>query len=100
MIRGFCMGGGLLVALEADIRIASDDSQFGVPAARLGLGYGFAGVTTLTSLIGPAWTSEILFSARRFTAAEALQMGLVNRVIPAAGLRDEVMTMARRIAQN
>ncbi|MGH3278315.1 MAG: enoyl-CoA hydratase-related protein, partial [Trebonia sp.] len=51
MIRGFCMGGGLLTALGADIRIASDDSQFGVPAARLGLGYGFSGVTALTDLI-------------------------------------------------
>lgn len=100
MIRGFCMGGGLLTALQADIRIASDDSQFGVPAARLGLGYGFAGVTTLIRAIGPAWTSEVLFSARRFSAAEALQMGLVNRVVPAAGLREEVMSLARSITQN
>jgi enoyl-CoA hydratase len=100
MIRGFCMGGGLLTALQADIRIASDDSQFGVPAARLGLGYGFAGVTTLMRAIGPAWTSEMLFSARRFSAAEALQMGLVNRVVPAARLREEVMSLARGITQN
>jgi enoyl-CoA hydratase/carnithine racemase len=100
MIRGFCMGGGLLTALQADIRIASDDSQFGIPAARLGLGYGFAGVTTLVDLIGPAWTSEVLFSARRFSAAEALRMGLVNRVVPATGLRDEVLSLARGIAQN
>jgi enoyl-CoA hydratase/carnithine racemase len=100
MIRGFCMGGGLLTALQADIRIASDDSQFGIPAARLGLGYGFASVLTLTNLIGPAWTSEVLLSARRFSAAEALQMGLVNRVVPAADLRDEVMTLAGGIAAN
>lgn len=100
MIRGFCIGGGLLIALQADIRIASDDSQFGIPAARLGLGYGFAGVATLMSLVGPAWTSEILFSARRFPAAEALQMGLVNRVVPAAELREQVMGLARNIAEN
>jgi enoyl-CoA hydratase len=100
MIRGFCLGGGLLTALQADIRIASDDAQFGVPAARLGLGYGFSGVTTLTGLAGPAWTAEILFSARRFSAAEALQMGLVNRVVPAAQLRDQVMTLAQGIAGN
>jgi enoyl-CoA hydratase len=100
MIRGFCMGGGLLTALQADIRIASDDSQFGVPAARLGLGYGFTGVTTLTALVGPAWTAEILFSARRFSASEALQMGLVNRVVPAAVLRDQVMTLAASVAAN
>ncbi|MBO0839035.1 MAG: enoyl-CoA hydratase/isomerase family protein [Actinobacteria bacterium] len=100
MIRGFCMGGGLLTALQADIRIASDDSQFGIPAARLGLGYGFGGVTTLMSLVGPAWAAEILFSARRFSAAEALGMGLVNRVVPADDLRDSVLTLARDIAAN
>ena len=100
MIRGFCLGGGLFTALQADFRVASDDSQFGVPAARLGVGPGFAGVTALTDLIGPAWTSEMLFSARRFSAAEALQMGLVNRVVPAASLRDDVMSLAQSIAQN
>ena len=100
MIRGFCMGGGLLTALQADMRIAAEDSQFGVPAARLGLGYGFGGVTTLMNLVGPAWTAEILYSARRFSAAEALQMGLVNRVVPAARLHDEVMTLAGTIARN
>jgi enoyl-CoA hydratase len=100
MIRGFCIGGGLLTALQADIRIAADDSQFGVPAARLGLGYGFAGVTALMQAVGPARTSEILFSARRFPAAEALQMGLVNRVVPVARLREEVMDLARSITQN
>jgi enoyl-CoA hydratase/carnithine racemase len=100
MIRGFCIGGGLLTALQADIRIASDDSRFGIPAARLGLGYGFAGVTTLMSLVGPAWASEILFSARQFSAAEALQMGLVNRVVPAGELREQVMSLARSIAGN
>jgi enoyl-CoA hydratase len=100
MIRGFCIGGGLLAAMQADIRIAADDSQFGVPAARLGLSPAFGAVTTLISLIGPAWTSEVLFSARRFSAAEALQMGLVNRVVPVASLRDEVMSLARGIAEN
>jgi enoyl-CoA hydratase len=100
MIRGFCMGGGLLTALQADIRIATDDSQFGIPAARLGLGYGLGGVTTLMNLVGPAWTAEILFSARRFVAAEALQMGLLNRVVPVPDLRDAVMTLATAIAAN
>jgi enoyl-CoA hydratase/carnithine racemase len=100
MIRGFCLGGGLFTALQADIRVASDNSQFGIPAARLGVGPGFAGVTGLLDLIGPAWTSEMLFSARRFSAAEALQMGLVNRVVPAASLRDDVMSLAQGIAQN
>jgi enoyl-CoA hydratase len=100
MIRGFCMGGGLLTALQADIRIAAEDSQFGIPAARLGVGYGLGGVTALMNLVGPAWTAEILFSARRFSAAQALQMGLVNRVVLAADLRDAVMTLATEIAAN
>jgi enoyl-CoA hydratase len=100
MIRGFCMGGGLLTALQADIRIASYDSQFGIPAAKLGLGYGFNGVTVLNELVGPAWTAEILFSARRFSAAEALRMGLVNRVVPAETLRETVRVLADGIASN
>jgi enoyl-CoA hydratase/carnithine racemase len=100
MIRGFCMGGGLVTALQADIRIASDDSQFGIPAARLGLGYGFNGVTMLSNLVGQAATAEILFSARRFSAAEALAMGLVNRVVPAGALRQAVRDLAEGIARN
>ncbi|MDY7104119.1 MAG: enoyl-CoA hydratase [Actinomycetota bacterium] len=100
MIRGFCIGGGLLTAMNADIRIASDDSRFGVPAARLGLGYGYAGVERLMSLVGPAAASEILFSARRFTAAEAYDMGLVNRVVPTDELEPQVMELARSIAAN
>jgi enoyl-CoA hydratase len=100
MIRGVCMGGGLLTALQADIRIAAEDSQFGIPAARLGVGYGLGGVTALVDLVGPAWTAEILFSARRFSAAEALQMGLVNRVVSAADLRAAVMMLATDIAAN
>jgi enoyl-CoA hydratase len=100
MIRGFCLGGGLLTALQADIRIASDDSQFAIPAARLGLGYPVSGVTALMNLIGPASTAEVLFSARRFSAAEALQMGLVNRVVPAGSLREAVLSLADSIARN
>jgi enoyl-CoA hydratase/carnithine racemase len=100
MIRGFCMGGGLLTALQADIRIASDDSQFGIPAARLGLGYPVAGVAALMKLIGPAWTAEILFSAGRFTAAQALGMGLVNQVVPADSLHEAVQSLTDSIVRN
>lgn len=100
MIRGFCIGGGLLTAMQADIRIASDDSQFGVPAARLGLGYGFGGVEQLISLVGPSWASEILFSARRLNADEALHCGLVNRVTTVDSLRDEVWALASSIRDN
>jgi enoyl-CoA hydratase len=100
MIRGYCLGGGLLTALQADIRIASDDSQFGIPAARLGLGYAFSGVTGLITLVGPAKAAEILFSARRFSAAEALQMGLVNQVVPGDALHETVHGLASAIAGN
>lgn len=100
MIRGFCLGGGLATALQADIRIASDDSQFGIPAARLGLGYGFSGVAALMNLIGPARAAEVLFSARRFPAAEALRMGLVNQVVAASDLRETVYSLAGDISRN
>jgi enoyl-CoA hydratase/carnithine racemase len=100
MIRGFCMGGGLLTALQADIRIASEDAQFGVPAARLGLGYPFAGVEALAQVVGASWAAEILFSARRLSAAEALAIGLVNRVVPGDQLESEVTELARSIRDN
>jgi enoyl-CoA hydratase/carnithine racemase len=100
MIRGYCIGGGLLTALRADIRIAAEGSQFGVPAARLGLGYGFGGVKALVDVVGTSWTAEILFSARRLSAGEALRIGLVNRVVPGERLEDEVMELARSIRDN
>jgi enoyl-CoA hydratase/carnithine racemase len=99
-IRGFCMGGGLATALQADIRITADDGQFAIPAARLGLGYGFAGLQVLVSLVGPANANEIMLSARRFTAQEAAAMGLVNRVVPVDGLEVAVAELAAQIAAN
>lgn len=100
MIRGYCIGGGLLTALQADIRVASDDAQFAIPAARLGLGYSYPGVEALLGVVGPSHTAEILFSARRFGAAEALAMGLVNRVVPGDALEDTVEELAAAIAAN
>jgi enoyl-CoA hydratase len=100
MIRGYCIGGGLLTAMNADIRIAADDSQFGVPAAKLGLGYQYGGVEQLMSLVGPSWTSEILFSARRLSAEEARHIGLVNRVVPVDELEPAVRELAATIAAN
>ena len=94
MIRGYCLGGGLLTALSADIRIASPDARFAVPAARLGLGYGFGGVQALSEVVGPAAAAEILFSARRFSAEEALAIGLVNRVVESDQLETAVMALA------
>ena len=100
MIRGYCIGGGLLTAMQADIRISSETGQFGVPAARLGLGYGAGGVEALVALVGPSWASEILFSARRLSAEEALRIGLVNRVVASEDLQRQVMELARAIADN
>lgn len=100
MIRGFCLGGGLLTAMQADIRVASDGSRFGIPAARLGLGYEFAGVEALLQLVGPAWTAEMLYTARQLDATEALRIGLVNHVVSGDALEDEVYGMAHAIAAN
>ena len=100
MIRDACIGGGLLTAMRADLRVASDDAQFGVPAARLGLGYGFASVKALVDLVGPAHTREILLTGERFSAAHALRIGLINRVVPAADLEGAVRDLASAIADN
>jgi enoyl-CoA hydratase len=100
MIRGFCIGGGLAIAIGCDLRIATDDSKFGVPAARLGVGYGAEGVKKLMGLVGPSFTKEIFFTARHFTAAEALTMGLVNRVVPAADLESYTRNYCATIGDN
>jgi enoyl-CoA hydratase/carnithine racemase len=100
MIRGFCMGGGLGVALCCDLRIASDTAQLGIPAAKLGIGYRLDGQTKLLALVGPAFAKEIFYTARRFTAAEAHHMGLVNRVLPDGELEDFVRSYCAMIAEN
>ena len=100
MIRGFCMGGGLGVAIACDIRIASDDSRFGVPAAKLGVGYRFTGIRRLAELVGPQFTAEIFYTGRQFTSQEALQMGLVNRLLPVAELDQYVADFAATLAGN
>ncbi len=100
MIRGICIGGGLGMALNTDIRICSDDSVFAVPAARLGLGYRYGGMKRLVDVVGPSYAKEIFFTARKFTPAEALQMGLVNRVVPVANLESYVKDYTGRIAEN
>jgi enoyl-CoA hydratase/carnithine racemase len=100
MIRGYCIGGGLAVALTCDIRICEQGSRFAIPAARLGLGYGFGGVKLLIDLVGPAIAKEVLFTARQFTADEALRVGLVNRVTEPADLEPVVRDYARMIAAN
>ena len=100
MIHGFCIGGGVGIALQCDLRIAADNARFGVPAARLGLGYRWGGVKKLVDLVGPSFAKEIFLTARHFTAAEALEMGLINRVRPEAELEAYVHHYASLIAEN
>jgi enoyl-CoA hydratase len=101
MIHGYCVGGGVAVALTADLRIAADDARFGIPAARLGLGYNWPGVEKLMALVGPSTAKEIFFTARTdFSAEDALRWGLVNRVVPKAELETFTREYARRIGEN
>ena len=100
MIRGYCIGGGLGVATTCDLRIASDNSRFGVPAAKLGLGYRYSGIKRLADLVGPSFTAEIFYTGRQFDAQEALQMGLVNRVLPVADLEKYVLDYATTMTSN
>jgi enoyl-CoA hydratase/carnithine racemase len=100
MIHGYCIGGGVSIALTADLRYAADDAVFGIPAARLGVGYPVDGVASLVAVVGPAAAKEIFFTARRFGAAEALAKHLVNEVKPKAELEAFVRETAAAIAGN
>ncbi len=100
MIHGHCIGGGLAVALSADLRYADTASGFAIPAARLGVGYDIGGIAALEAIVGPARAREILFTAGRYSAAEALAMGLVDRVVPRSELEALVRAQADRIAAN
>ncbi|MFT5447260.1 MAG: enoyl-CoA hydratase [Gammaproteobacteria bacterium] len=100
MIQGFCIGGGLATALGADLRIASDDSQFGIPAAKLGLGYSLSQVKMLADVVGPAYANEILFTGRRYGADKAFEMGLLNRITTVTDLESTVLEYAQEIANN
>ncbi|MDD9890709.1 MAG: enoyl-CoA hydratase [Gammaproteobacteria bacterium] len=100
MIQGFCVGGGLAIALNTDIRIATEDSVFGIPAAKLGLGYGFEAIKTLESIVGPSHAKDILFTARFLNTEEALRIGLVNFVVSRDELESTVSQYIERIAEN
>jgi len=100
MIRGYCIGGGLGLAVCCDLRICSENSRFAVPAAKLGLGYSYAGLRRLIDVVGPSFAREIFFTARQFETEEARVMGLVNRVVPDAELETYVKDYAETIAAN
>jgi enoyl-CoA hydratase/carnithine racemase len=100
MIDGFCIGGGLAIALGADVRIASVGSQFGIPAAKLGLGYEYEGLATLARLVGPSVAKDMLFSARFLDTEEALRVGLINIAVAPAELDAHVRRYVTRIRNN
>ena len=99
-IDGFCVGGGVALALCCDLRICGQGSQFAIPAAKLGLGYGYPGLKRLVDAVGPAFAKEIFFTARRFDAEEARIMGLVNRVVADDKVAETAEETAKMIAAN
>jgi enoyl-CoA hydratase len=99
-IRGFCLGGGLGIAMQADIRIAAVDSEFGIPAAKLGIAYGFDMTKKLVDLVGPAHAATLLYTGKRIEAKEAERIGLVNQVVEDEDLSDVVVELARTMADN
>jgi enoyl-CoA hydratase len=99
-IQGYCIGGGLNLAIGCDLRFCTEESRFALPAAKLGLGYGYTGLKRFVDTIGPAHTKDIFFSARQLGAEEALAMGVVSRVLPEAELAPFVQSYAQTIAEN
>lgn len=99
-IQGFCMGGGIALAMSTDMRFASEGSQFGIPAAKLGIAYGYDALTHLTQLVGPSRARLLMFSAMRIDARQAYDIGLIDRLTSEAELWDTTMDIARQIAEN
>lgn len=100
MIRGFCLGGGLGLALACDLRVAARDAVFGIPAGRLGVGYPPPALAYAVAALGPMRAKELFFTARRIDAAEADRLGLLTRLVAAVDLEAEAMALAGTIAGN
>ena len=100
MIRGYCLGAGVNIALCCDLRIAAEDAKLGIPAAKLGLGYRASSLKNLIDIVGPAYAREVLITGRHFSAAEAKTMGLVHRVAPVAELESLVLEYCATISEN
>ncbi len=100
MIRGYCIGGGLNIANLCDLRIAADDARFGIPAAKMGLGYRASSMKNLVDVVGKAAALEIMITARQFSADEARHMGLVHKVVPVAALEKATREYCDMIAAN
>ncbi|MBI4590001.1 MAG: enoyl-CoA hydratase/isomerase family protein [Candidatus Rokubacteria bacterium] len=100
MIFGFCMGGGVAVAMACDLRFAAEGARFGIPAARLGIIYGLGSIRQLVDLVGPSYAKDILFSARTFDAREALAIGFINRLLPVEELESYAYDYLKKVAAN
>lgn len=100
MIRGYCLGAGVNIASACDLRIAADDARFGIPAARMGLGYRVSSTRSLVELVGPAYAREMLITARQLSAAEAKDIGLVHHVVSADQLESFTGKVCGEIAAN
>jgi enoyl-CoA hydratase/carnithine racemase len=100
MIRGFCLGGGFGLAVACDLRIADSDALFGIPAARLGVGYPPGAMSLIVAAVGPTAAKDLLFTARRIGAAEAERLGVVQQTVPQAELETTVSSLARGVAVN
>jgi enoyl-CoA hydratase len=100
MIRGYCIGGGMVIASACDMRIASEGARFGVPAARLGLGYELDNLKRLVGLVGSGVVMEMLAAARQFTAQEAFAAGFLNRIVPEQALEQTARDMASLVSAN
>jgi enoyl-CoA hydratase len=99
-IHGFCLGGGLQIAMLADIRIASESSQFGIPAAKLGVAYGYEGLRHLVSLVGPSQARLIMFTGMRIHSSDALKIGLIDQAAADSDLQIRTLELAKTIANN
>ena len=100
MIRGYCLGAGVNIANVCDLRIAADDARFGIPAGKMGLGYRATSMKNLVDTVGAPFAREIMLTARQFTAAEALHMGWVHRVVTVAELESLTRKYCDDIAAN
>jgi enoyl-CoA hydratase/carnithine racemase len=100
MIRGFCLGGGFGLALSCDLRVASDSAIFGIPAARLGVGYPPGAMKLVTAAVGAPAAKELFFTARRIGAQEAHRLGVVQRLVPDSELEQAAQELAGSIAEN
>jgi enoyl-CoA hydratase/carnithine racemase len=100
MIRGFCLGGGFGLALSCDLRVASESAVFGIPAARLGIGYPPGAMKLVTAAIGAPAAKDLFFTARRIDAREAARLGVAQRIVPEDQLDAAALALARTIAGN